>query len=206
MKTIEHTTASGHKITVYDDVFDFAQRSFLMDQCRRLNYEILDPYDANLRDQMAKYTCKAVITENCLKDFFQLDRQHHGKIKMYHLAQLYNLSAGGRELALEIGKNSLARMWCNAGHHSDNPALHSDYVVDDGTKSMLTYLNLEWKQDWDGGTIFRTADGKGVELYVDYVPGRVVVFDSIIPHKPMTCSADSVPFRFTLNSMWAPEE
>jgi len=206
MKTLEHTTASGHTIKIFDDVFDFSQRNFLMDQCRRLNYQIIDPYDANLRDQISKYTCKAVLTENDLKEFFQLDIQHRGPVRIYHLAKIFNLNGAGRELALEIGKNELARMWCNANHHSDNPALHPDYTVDNGTKTMLAYVNIEWKQDWDGGTIFRTADGKGVELYIDYVPGRVVVFDSIIPHKPMTPSADSAPFRFSLNSIWAPEE
>ena len=55
--------------------------------------------------------------------------------------------------------------------------------------------------EWDGGTVFRTDDLSEVEYLSDYKPGRMILFDSSIPHKIYSSSYNAHPYRFTVNTL-----
>ena len=53
--------------------------------------------------------------------------------------------------------------------------------------TIMIYSNLFWNPMWNGGTLFLKEDGEqhNIEV-VDFVPGRIVVFDPSIKH----CASD----------------
>ena len=63
----------------------------------------------------------------------------------------------------------------------------------------LCYLNIEWKPEWGGETLFWNDLHTAIKFTSPYVPGRVILFDGRIPHsiRPQTHLGPS--FRFTLS-------
>jgi hypothetical protein len=59
-------------------------------------------------------------------------------------------------------------------------------------------VNVGWRPEWHGETLFYSEDLSEIELALPYTPGRVVVFDATIPHsyRPQSTIADH--YRFTL--------
>lgn len=72
------------------------------------------------------------------------------------------------------------------------PHQHDNEVV------VLYYVNVGWRPEWHGETLFYSEDLSEIELALPYTPGRVVVFDATIPHayRPQSTIADH--YRFTL--------
>ena len=71
------------------------------------------------------------------------------------------------------------RAYGNAYTYGTGGSIH----VDDGDITMLYYSNSTWDVNWAGGTAFYTNDKKDTIKKVSYVPGRLIVFDSKIPHQ-----------------------
>jgi hypothetical protein len=65
-------------------------------------------------------------------------------------------------------------------------------------KVLLYYVNLDWKPEWYGETLFLDEELKRIELALPYTPGRVVVFDGDCPHGIRPQSHAGPAFRFTL--------
>ena len=76
------------------------------------------------------------------------------------------------------------RIYLNAHTHGIEPHLH----IDDGEFTMIFYPRLDWKPEWNGGTII---DGQLVE----YVGNRLVIFDAHLPHKAMPVSRECYELR-----------
>jgi hypothetical protein len=68
---------------------------------------------------------------------------------------------------------------------------------------MLFYPNLKWDPDWDGQTIFKTPDLKDIEYCSEYVPGRIVLFHSRMPHKAVHPNYEAVGFRTIINAVFS---
>ena len=43
-------------------------------------------------------------------------------------------------------------------------------------------MNREWKHEWGGETILLGDDAQEIEYCCPYKPGRIIIFDSTIPH------------------------
>ena len=76
------------------------------------------------------------------------------------------------------------RIYCNAHTHGIEPHLH----IDEGDFTMIFYPRLDWKPEWNGGTII---DGQLVE----YVCNRMVIFTAHLPHKAMPVSRECYELR-----------
>lgn len=63
----------------------------------------------------------------------------------------------------------------------------------------LYYINLDWKTEWAGETLFWDKFQKNIIFTSPYVPGRIVLFGGGVPHsiRPQTFLGPS--FRFTLS-------
>lgn len=85
------------------------------------------------------------------------------------------------------------RSYALATNYTSQPHFHPDPPG----LTLLYYANMKWDKDWGGETMF--ADDMLDEIIYTsmYVPGRVVIFDSSIPHKPCTPTIKANPFRFT---------
>ena len=93
--------------------------------------------------------------------------------------------------------HNIERAYINMGIHSETPRVHTD-SGSKGDKTLLYYINEEWKNDWGGETIFMSPNCKDVEYITPFVPGRIIVFDSITPHAARQQSFAGPKYRFTL--------
>ena len=69
-------------------------------------------------------------------------------------------------------------------------------------KVLLYYGNIQWKQEWAGETLFFDEEGKEILYASAYVPGRVIIFDGVIPHTIRAQSSAAPHFRFSLSVFW----
>jgi SM-20-related protein len=79
----------------------------------------------------------------------------------------------------KIHVGSIQRIYANFNLYGDFQFSHTD--GDEWT--ALFFLNSEWKEDWGGEFILydETMDGLGYSIQPK--PGRLVIFDGMIPHR-----------------------
>ena len=71
------------------------------------------------------------------------------------------------------------------------------FHCDPGGLTLLYYANLNWSLN-DGGETLFVNDSIDEVLYTSlFKPGRIVLFDSSIPHKSNTISVTTPSFRFS---------
>lgn len=180
---IEHVTKTGHKIQVLDNLFTFGDRSRMFADMRNIPFQFWSAYDTLLTDQSSSFIIKSVWSKE-------------------HFNHFGILSLPGSEPLKEMLKGyEFHRAWLNLQTPLDKLRYHSD-MSGPGFKSMLYYVNLHWDKEWHCPTVFRTEDLSDIEFVSDFVPGRVVFFDSQIPHKATQAPLESQQYRFTLNSVW----
>lgn len=64
--------------------------------------------------------------------------------------------------------------------------------------SLLYYINMEWKPEYYGETLFFNDLGTEVKYTSLFKPGRIVFFDGNIPHTIRPSSHNAPQYRFTL--------
>jgi hypothetical protein len=64
-------------------------------------------------------------------------------------------------------------------------------------KVLLYYVNLRWKEEWGGETLFYDDNLQDIFYASAYTPGRIVVFDGKIPHTLRAQASTGPQFRFT---------
>lgn len=77
--------------------------------------------------------------------------------------------------------------------HGDCTSFHID-----PTYTILQYANFRWENDWHGQTIFYDDNHEEIIFSSVVKPGRVVVFDSLIPHSATAPSQLAKYPRFTI--------
>ena len=79
------------------------------------------------------------------------------------------------------GQCGIERMYVNAYNYGDCPTIHTDHA-DAGYYTVLYYANEEWDANWSGETVFYNEARDEIVKSVFPKPGRIIVFDSRIPH------------------------
>lgn len=88
--------------------------------------------------------------------------------------------------------------YVNLGIRGENHHAHVDnYSKGDG-KTLLYYANKEWNRNWGGETVFFDDNGEEIEYITPFIPGRVIIFDSDIPHLAKEQSSLGPKYRFTI--------
>ena len=64
--------------------------------------------------------------------------------------------------------------------------------------SFIYYLNLDWKPEWAGETLFYNDKCDEIEFASIYKPNRGILFDGAIPHTLRTQSITAPHYRFSL--------
>jgi SM-20-related protein len=85
------------------------------------------------------------------------------------------------EKSITRGAYALERMYVNAYSYGDCPTVHQDNSAE-GHFTVLYYANHEWNFNWSGETVFYNEARDEIIRAVYPRPGRIVVFDSRIPH------------------------
>jgi SM-20-related protein len=95
------------------------------------------------------------------------------------------------------GHFDVARMYVNAYNFGDCPTVHSDHDSE-GFFTMLYYANPEWHVNWAGETLFYNHTRDDVIRAIYPTPGRIVFFDSRIPHSARAPSRICDFIRYTI--------
>lgn len=73
---------------------------------------------------------------------------------------------------------------------------HTDWSLDNGL-TILIFANYFWESTW-GGEIKFYNEGADYNYCIDFVPGRVVVFDSRLEHEVLPLTAHAKKDRFSI--------
>ena len=180
----EHSTSTGRKIYVFRDVYDYAH------QLNLLKWSMTRPFNFNPSNEGMIIGLKSDTILSCQTGL--TNDQFREMMKIDSLDSIKELLLG----------KTLSRNWINTNVSKAPTYFHADAFVE-GSLSMLYYLNCEWNISWDGYTVWSDNDLKTIE-HIEYPePGKLVIFDSLIPHKATSDSPISPSFRFTMNSVWS---
>jgi hypothetical protein len=80
-------------------------------------------------------------------------------------------------------------------HYTQSPK-HTDSSLD-GTYTILIFCNNHWSEDW-GGEIKFYSHNSPDNITIDFIPGRVLIFDSRLEHKVLPLSLEAKKPRFSL--------
>lgn len=179
-------TKSGKLIIVFDDLCPVSLINDIFYKLRSQEYPLIPSNDTSLQDFNGINGFGKTVDTSFIRDI--IDNIH---------------SPDSFLLKRIINNSDIKKSWINL-FNRDNPTnrYHADnHTIDSSSLSLLYYANSKWDLEWDGGTVFRTDDLSEVEYLSDYKPGRIVLFDSSIPHKIYASSYNSHPYRFTLNTL-----
>jgi hypothetical protein len=168
----EITTESNKKIKVYDNLFDFEFRQKIYRFVDSCSFKIgwADKLNSNYRFLHSCHTKEEIINLDFLK-----------KLENTPLIE-------------DIKEYVCVNAVTNLSVASDSYFVHSHQQK----LAVLYYVNLEWEDGWHGETLFYDESGKDIIFASSYTPGRVIVFDSTIPHAIRPQSIIATKFRFTL--------
>ena len=178
-----HTTKSNKSIEIFDNVYGYQKQIQLIKWILRQNFTFNIANDAVLTDQKSNINLSSKV-DWTRDDYIQ-------RFELETIEPVYE----------KIKNKNLTRCWINASTSNHVPRYHPDNFTDNSI-TILYYVNLKWDIDWDGQTIFRSDDMKEIEYVNDFVPGRLCMFDSSIPHKGTIPNSQAPVFRFTMNSTW----
>jgi len=187
MNKIEHITKDGDSIVIFDDLFEYDTRMLWFQSIYNSSLTFGVSYDSQLTDQ------KSVVGLG--------NHMPKWDWENYKFEQHENWS----EVQNVLGDRPFKRAWVNVNTGKEMFRYHSDYNLNEA-KSILYYPNLKWEPEWDGQTVFKSRDLKTYEYCIDYVPGRLVVFDSRIPHKAVHSNHEAVGYRMIINAVFVKEE
>ena len=180
----EYELSNGRKIYVFREVYNYAHQLNLLKWSMTRPFNFSPSNEGMLVGQKTDtiLSCKTGLSEDQFKEMMRIDQ----------LDPVKKL----------LSNKKLNRNWINANVSKAPNFFHSDAFVE-GSLSLLYYLNCEWNLSWDGYTVWANENLKSIE-HIEYPePGKLVVFDSLIPHKPTSDSSISPSFRFTMNSVWS---
>lgn len=163
-------------LKVFDDVFSWADRQHFYGFLQNSSYRITGGAGLTI-EQSSDVALQSVFTDQDLINFGFMQRLPQ------HIKDAYAGYEPSRSYGLIV-------------NHLQQPHFHTDTGIQDRL-TLLYYANLYWDKDWGGETIF-TDDKVDEVIYTSrLVPGRIVLFDSKIPHKPSTPSTKADAFRLT---------
>lgn len=105
----------------------------------------------------------------------------------------------GTEVGELFNTHEIARCLVNLSVPSDSNFLHTHH----GCIAVLYYVNLNWRADWAGETVFYNDSKTEVTQAINVKPGRVVVFDGGLHHSVRPQAPIAPHYRFTLaTTLW----
>lgn len=166
------------KIHIFDDVFEFAERTRFYQFITNSRFSIGE-YDGVLLENHKTSTLTSKYSEGDVRAMgFYLPEEIN---KIVDLSDWKPVSA-----------------YTNLCRPDDSFHIHTDHHGPMWT--MLYYVNLNWHIEWGGDTYFLKEDDLTIDYVSQFRPGRVVIFDGSIPHlmRPSTRLAPENRFSFVM--------
>ncbi len=183
------TTSTGDDILIFDDVFEvsligrfqeFAEQSFYTLTCAALPF-------LHKRDETSM---RCMFTPDDLQRFGILDTFAFQEISKYI-----------------VNKNAPIKNWIVLSDQSSNYSFHSDVFKHPGVskkeagQTLLYFINTEWDKNWGSEILFCNDVGE-LEVAVSCTPNRIVLFDSVIPHRSTLISPKAPSYNLIFVSQF----
>lgn len=96
-------------------------------------------------------------------------------------------------------KITVFRQYVNFSTSTTVDVIHTDSPANTPKSfTILHYANFSWDKNWHGETVFYNSTADEIEFSTMIKPGRVVVFDSNIPHSARAPSSLADYARYTI--------
>ena len=166
-------TSNNRVIEIYDDVFPQYLRSHHLNFIQNSLYTLNDSSSSGTFWQLKEKFFRCIFTQNDLNNFkFESDF-----------------------ISKKLMGYEIKKCWTLASSPLSTYYYHTDSLEDADEITVLYYVNTRWDKNWGGETLFSNDLGE-CEIAVEYKPGRIVIFDSAIEHKPSHISMQADEFRF----------
>jgi hypothetical protein len=149
-----------HEIQIFDNLLSFKERAFLYKAGLNSRYT-LGPAGSPILENMAIYAFSSMFNEDELKTH-----------------PIFNIIRNNSKLTEIINQYNIDKAWYNLSAQSEINFIHTHYQ----DKILLYYVNLEWHNDWLGETVFYKENGTDIDTFMQYTPGRFILFDGDHPH------------------------
>lgn len=131
------------------------------------------------------------------KQFLQSFYSYEELLEMNFLQNIKN-----KNVTDLLNNFKINRSYVFCSDHTTQHPFHSD----PGDYTMLYFPNLEWDNSYGGETMFASDQHNDIVYTTAYIPGRLIVFNSKIPHK-MSAPSSLCPFhRFSFIINWSNNE
>ena len=168
----------GKKIHIFDDVFEFAERTRFYQFITNSRFSIGE-YDGVLLENHKTSTLTSKYSEGDV-----------GAMGFYLPKRVTDI--------VDLSDWKPVTAYTNLCRPDDSFHIHTDHHGPMWT--VLYYVNTNWHIEWGGDTYFLREDDLTIEYVSQFRPGRVVIFDGSIPHlmRPSTRLAPENRFSFVM--------
>lgn len=170
-----------YKIAVLDGLFSWAEIEGIYVNICNLQYRISNSNQLDIQNIQDK-KLKADIDIGFLKSVRFFDEGRESLIESY----------------FKDGDYDIHKAYINCGLKGDSHNVHVDNYFKSSGKTLLYYANRDWNPNHGGETIFYCPDTKDIVFISTYKPGRIIIFDSEVPHSARPQALDGPNYRFTM--------
>jgi hypothetical protein len=178
-----HTTKNDKKIFVFDDVIDFAVQTIIYKFIKDSYFRVIGIDNPSIETKDPTLVSNYTI-EDLEKSGFIIPKEVLDKIPLLDLFNIENIMV-------------------NLCKPDDIFHVHTDHFIKNAY-TLIYYTNLKWDIEYGGDTVF-LDEHKNIEFVSQYIPGRIVVFDSSIPHLIRPSTRLAPDYRFTLAIRFEPK-
>jgi hypothetical protein len=171
-------------MTTTEDIIDIYDGIFDVDECYRMHHYAGNSLFHTKGTSLGIYESR--------KDFFLRSSFTEEDAYNFGFFESMNWKVFSSEYEININPKNF---WMVLSTHLSEYSYHPDNSHK-GKKSLLYYINTTWNKDWGGETMFCNKYGE-VEIATEFRPGRVIIFENHILHKPAPLTLSSIPYRFT---------
>ena len=184
MNKFEVVTKSGKKIYVFDDVYDYAQRTKIYKYVINSRYQV-GGIDNGIIENRGHVTMASAYNRD---DYNNIGFDQFPKDII-------------DTLALNM-QYVMTNTMVNLCKPDDIFHIHND-SHEEGDYTLIYYANLNWNVEWGGDTVFLNENQDDIEYVSQYTPGRFVIFDGRIPHLIRPSTRLAPEYRFTIASRYS---
>lgn len=180
MLTRKNIDLENTQIVIYDNVFSYQENLEIFQfVCQQpfIRSNVDNTFDNN-KDTNIKWSC-------LLKESNQITNLLNSKY--FNLEEFKNK------------RFEIFRQYINFSTSETVDIVHVDSPTNTpGGKTILQYANYCWNRNWHGETVFYNSDVSEIIYSTMMKPGRVVIFDSNIPHSARAPSKLADYARYTI--------
>ena len=170
-------TSSGKEILIFDNLFDLTARTYFYDFALHSKYSPLTK-DTTFLEHGADFNLACHFSAEDLEAIKFLSHPSCKQLEKY------------------FNGFNIKQVRINLTTLNDNNRIHVDNTKE--CKTLLYYLNLDWKLEWGGSLTIASEDVVEIEHSISCVPGRLIIMDGTLPHCISAPTNLAPTYRFSL--------